>query len=168
MGSNSMTKFVNGVEGTGPYTKGRHRVKGMCEYDKSIAIKTARNRLLNVVTVFGVTKYFIETVWLFGKTFDWPQSLITTPFEKSWHGFCDKKVEESECGKWKFSVADLKNETVARVREHERCDFELYQTGLDIFMSRLDAASREDKEDLKKFKTSVLLMKNLSATKQNS
>lgn len=148
-----MTAMINGVPDLKNVIIGYKTipVRGMCSYDAKDAISTARFRLVNEVTVFGITEFYAESMWLFGRTFNWPRHLMLAPINVRTEHFCLSSVRRRDCGKFHFHVSDLKPETVEAVREEEVCDRALYQTAKAVFKARIQAAPPDAQSDLRDF-----------------
>ena len=122
-------------------------IKGMCEYDPEEASASARRQAVEVITVFGITERYVETMWLFKKTFGWDLKTVKGPLLSVKQAFCSFSVRPKECGKHRYTVEDVDPDIRTAIREAEVCDAAVYETALHVFKARIEAGDQQDLAD---------------------
>lgn len=154
---NLATMMLNGVRDVGPILSTSFLtspVRGMCQYDPQDAVSTALENLVEVITVFGITEHYIESMWLFGKTFGWDRDTVKKPLFSTKKAFCSDSVDSAECGMNRFRLEDIDQDTRAAIRDHEYCDNAIYEAAVQVFEARLSAG---DQDDLADFHSTIMM-----------
>jgi len=107
------------------------------EADPKAALITAKNRLVNDFTAFGLTHRFDESLLIFRRKFDWNR----LPF------YVFRNVNSK-----RLSIDQLPDDAIQAVREKNRLDLNLYRFAQERFAATRRAMPSEFEQELSRFR----------------
>jgi hypothetical protein len=117
----------------------------LCGYPVQYDISLAKERLASFDAV-GITERFDESIYLLKSVYNW----------------ADIHYEKINITKTKLRRSDVPKETIKLIEDHNKLDMELYLFAKELLQSRLNAMSKKEKKDMKKF-----VQKQRALNKQN-